>query len=357
MARASLMLPRTSLTGFVLHRSTEGAREGDGQDIDDGTRVGLLANTRVFGLTARGEATYRLNGPLEGFDRATVTVEKELDEDSELRFDFDHTARTDRTEFELGYIRHFRQFSLRGSANADLDGGIGASLALSFSFGPDPLDGGWRMSDEKLAQRGQAAVSVFLDENGDGRRSPGEKALDGVGVTTGQYGASEPTNERGHTFVEGLQPYAKVLVSIDESTLSDPFLVPHGNGLVVTPRPGIATVVELAVSPTGEVEGEVLSTDDRPLPGVELELVASDGQVVARAMSEFDGFFLFERVPYGRHRLQLAKSSELALGAVGELASAIELGPDKAVARVGTIRLRRAGVVAQARGPPAGGSP
>jgi hypothetical protein len=356
LARASLALPRVSLTGFVLHRRTEGA-DDDEEDPEDGTTVGLLGNTRLLGLSVRGEARYKLSGPDPGFESASITAERALDEESELRLDVEHFGRRNETEFELGYVRHFRQFSLRGGASADTRGGIGASLSLSFSLGPDPLDGGWRMSDQKLAQRGQAAVAVFLDENGDGRRSPGEDALEGVGVTAGAYGSSAPTNARGHAFVEGLQPFEKVLVSVDESTLPDPFLVPHGKGLVVTPRPGVPAVIELAISPTGEVEGEVLGPDDRPLPGVELELVAPDGEVAAQAMSEFDGFFLFERVPYGRYKLQLSKESREALGSIGELASIIEIGASHTVERLGTIRLRNATVVAQARAPPAGGSP
>lgn len=355
LARASLMLPRVSLTGFVLHRETEDDDNLD--DYDDGTRVGLLANTRVLGMTVRGEATYKLTGVDDGLEAATVTAERPLDENSELTFELVHRGRNDVTQLELGYIRHFRQFSLRGSASADTRGGVGANLSLSFSFGPDPLGGGWRMSDRKLAERGLAAVAVFLDENGDGRRSPGEEALPGVGVAAGQFGYAEPTDDRGHTFVEGLQPYSKVLVSIDESTLPDPFLVPRGKGLVVTPRPGVAAVLELAVSPTGEVEGEIVSAEDRPLAGVELELVAPGGEVVGRAMSEYDGFFLFDRVPYGRYQLKMSSSSEMVLGRMGELASDIEVGPEKPVERVGTVRLRQTTVVAQARGPPAGGSP
>jgi hypothetical protein len=93
------------------------------------------------------------------------------------------------------------------------------------------------------------------------------------------------------------------------------------------------------------------------MPGVELELVGPDGAVVARAMSEYDGFFLFERVPYGRYTLHLSKDSERALGPAGELAAAIEIGPGQTVERLGTIRLRTTTVVAQARGPPVGGSP
>ena len=355
LARASLILPRLSLTGFVLHRRIDG--NDDKMDPEEGTKVGLLANTRILGLTVRGEATYKLSGPETGLEEVSVTAERPLDENSELRFDVDHYGLREETEFEVGYIRHFRQFSLRGSASVDTRGGIGASLALSFSLGPDPLDGGWRMSDAKLAQRGQAAVSVFLDEDGNGRRSPDEEALEGVGLTAGAYGSSAPTNARGHAFVEGLQPYAKVLISIDESTLPDPSLVLRGKGLVVTPRPGVAAVLELAISPTGEVEGEILSFEDRPLAGVELELVGPDGAVIARAMSEYDGFFLFERVPYGRYQLRMSPNSELVLGRMGELASGIELGPQKAVERLGTIRLRQTTVVAQARGPPADGSP
>ena len=51
------------------------------------------------------------------------------------------------------------------------------------------------------------------------------------------------------------------------------------------------------------------------------------------------------------------EESERALGRAVDLASSIEIGPDDTVERLGTIRLRNSTVVAQARGPPTGGSP
>ncbi|HYP90628.1 MAG TPA: hypothetical protein VEQ59_20800, partial [Polyangiaceae bacterium] len=96
LTRASLILPRVTLTGFVLQRGTED--EGDSEDRDDGTSVGLLANTRVLGLSIRGEARYKLIGPDAGFDGATVTAERGLEEDSELRLEIDHSARRDETK-------------------------------------------------------------------------------------------------------------------------------------------------------------------------------------------------------------------------------------------------------------------
>jgi len=91
------------------------------------------------------------------------------------------------------------------------------------------------LSNAALAERGQAAVSVFLDESGDGVRSPGEKPLAGVGLTAGQFGSSEPTDKQGHAVIEGLNPYEKVLIGVDEATLPDPFLIPVTKGVVVTP--------------------------------------------------------------------------------------------------------------------------
>jgi hypothetical protein len=86
-------------------------------------------------------------------------------------------------------------------------------------------------------------------------------------------------------------------------------------------------------------------------------LIGPDGQVAARTMTEYDGFFLFDRVPYGTYKLKVSSSSEQVLGAMGELATEIAIGAEKTVGRLGTIRLRPRTVVAQARGPPAGGSP
>jgi len=352
LLRGSVILPRAAFTGFVVHRDAVG-----GYDDEEGTDIGMLANTRFLGFTVRGEADYRISGPRRGFNEASLTVERALSDRSDLRLDVEHTARSGVTDFELGFVRHFKKLSLLASGRVDSRGSIGANLSLNFSFGPNPLTGGWRMSSEKLAQRGAAAVSVFLDQNGDGVRSAGEQALPEVGVTAGQYGESDPTDDQGYAMVEGLPPYQKVLLSVDESTLPDPFLMPRGKGIVVTPRPGVPAVVELAVAPTGEVEGTLNGPEGTPLAGAQLELVDGRGEVIARTISEYDGFFLFDRVVYGKYRLQLSDGSRAVLGVAPDLATQVELGPEKTLQRLGTIRLHSATTIAQARGPPTAQSP
>ena len=352
LARGSLIVPRLALTGYLSHRDVTGPLTDDA-----GTAVGMLANTRILGLSVRADAEYRLSGLHKGFHNARVTVEKMLDERSDLRVEAEYDARRGVTEFQAGYVRQFDKLALSVAGMANTKGGIGANLAVNFSFGPDPFGRGLRFSHEKLARRGQAAVTVFLDQNGDGIRSPGEEALPDVGVTAGQLGASDPTDARGHTVVEGLNPYEPVLISIDESTLPDPFLVPVGKGLVMTPRPGIAAELLIAVSPTGEVEGVIHGLEDTPRAGVELELVDGAGRVVASTLTEYDGFFLFDRVAYGTYRLRLAASSASALGTAQELGQTAALSPQQTLVRMGVMRLQASTIAGLEVVPGLGGSP
>jgi hypothetical protein len=352
LARASLMFSRVALTAMVTNYHMEG-----GTAYNEGTSVSLLANTHILGLSVRANASYRLNGPHKGFDSGQMTIEKALNDRSDLRFDVQYDGQQRMTTFQAGYVRQFRQLALRAGATADTRGGIGANLGVTFSFTPDPFGHGVRFSSAKLAQSGEAAVSVFLDENGDGYRSPGEQPLAGVGITAGQYGTSEPTDKRGHALIEGLNPYEKVLIGIDESTLPDPFLVPVKTGVVVSPRPGVPAKLEIGVAPTGEVEGEIHGLEDTPSAGVEIELVDLAGKVVASTLSEYDGYFLIERVPYGTYRLQISAGAARALGSAREIGKSVVLSKDKSQIQLGVMRLRASQVAGLQTGLPVGSSP
>jgi hypothetical protein len=355
LARASLIMPRLSLTAALTNTSAS-----SGSYDDRGSSIEMLADTRFLGFSVRADASYRLSGPRKGFDTARLTFEKELTERSDLRVDVQYAALTNVTSFQAAYVRQFRRLALNVGATADSQGGIGANVGLTFSFTPDPFGDGVRFSNNKLAERGEAAVSVFLDKNGDGVRSPGEEPIAGVGITAGQYGSSEPTDKQGHAIVEDLNPYEKVVIGVDQSTLPDPFLVPVEKGIVVTPRPGIPAKLQIAVAPTGEIEGEVHSPEDTPSAGVELELIDHTGKVAATVLTEYDGYFLFEQVPYGHYTIWLSAGSARALGTARETGKGAAIAEDKTDADLGVIRLRPS-QIAQAAAPPgatsAGGSP
>ena len=243
-------------------------------------------------------------------------------------------------------------------------GAVGARVQLAFSLGPDPVSGGVRVTANKLARSGQAAVTVYRDDNGNSRRDPGEEVLPDILVEAGLRTTDAVTAENGRTIVDDLRPFRPVLVGIDESTLEDPFLAPASKGIVITPRPGVVAEIELAIAPTGEVEGSILSPSGTDQPGVKLELVDLRGNVVAETISEFDGFFLFQRVPYGEYRLRVGKDVARKLEVASSLSlpdgrTSFTLGRTEDVVRFGTVRLKpedyeerppeRAPVIAAAR--------
>ena len=320
LMRSSLRIARISVTAELSRRTTTGQQAARSPSE---TRLSLLANTSAWGVRLRGDAKFLIGGAKRGFEAVKLFADAPVSANGTLRGTYEYRADSARSEVTLGYVHQFRRFALRGEGRWDNRGGLGVGLSLAFSLGPDPVDGGWRMSRERLAQDGQASVEVFRDDNGDGYRQAGEEAVEGVTVEAGFRHTDAPTDPHGRAVIDGLRAYVPVLVSIDTGSLPDPLLQPKGQGMVVIPRPGIASRVSLPLAPTGEVEAVLLGADGEPRSGVSVELVDSSGHAVRQSASDFDGFLLFDAVPYGAYRLQIGQESAAVLGVRRELGSVL----------------------------------
>ncbi len=308
------------------------------------TRLRLLGNARFRNFRLRGNATFRVDGPNQGLEGFDLRFDTDVSEDAELQGEVSYVASNDEYRLTGGYTHRFDKFSLRSDAFVTSRGGVGAAVQLAFSLGPDPASGGVRVTGSKLARNGQAAVTVYRDDNGNNRRDPGEELLRDVMVEAGLRTTDAVTGENGQAIVDDLRPFKPILVGIDESSLLDPFLAPATKGIVITPRPGIMAQLELAISPTGEVEGALRNVSGGEQPGVRLELVDQRGAIVAEAISEFDGFFLFQRVPYGTYSLRIASEAAATLGVADAVSlpdgnTVFQLDRDNDVVRFGTFRL------------------
>ncbi|WP_379548627.1 carboxypeptidase regulatory-like domain-containing protein [Qipengyuania sp. DSG2-2] len=335
-AATSFNFKGLSLTSQLSHQIADDAVAGE---LEAQTELKLLANARVFGLRLRGTAEIGLAGRDTGLRSVRVATRKSVGERSDLSVNVDYLPKTDTAFFNLGFTRLFDQFAMTANTSYSTAGAFGAGLSLAFSLGPDPANGGVRVTSDRIARRGQAVVSVFLDENGDGVRGEEEPFLPEVDAAAGMRISQQPTNEDGRTVIDGLQPYKPVLVRLDEGSLGDPYLAPGSVGTVIVPRPGVPLSVELPVTRSGEVEGLLLSTTGYEMQGVQLELLDARGQVVSETVSEFDGFFLFDRVPYGTYRLRVAPGMARRLEVKADLESGIRVGQPDEIARLGTIKM------------------
>jgi hypothetical protein len=237
------------------------------------------------------------------------------------------------------------------TGEAATDGSVAFGVNLNFSL--DPLHG-LSLSRRPLAQAGAVRATVYRDLNGDGVRDASEPLEKGALVTTGSTLADRLTDTKGSVTVGGLSPYVPIAVGLDQTSLADPMLVPEKLLQVVVPRPGVPADVQIGLVGGGDIEGAVAKGGGLGFEGLELELVDSSGKVAATAVSDFDGFFLFERVAYGSYTVRVAQSSAIAAKVVADLGVHFQINADKAIARLGAIPVRPLPVIASAAAAPTG---
>ena len=81
------------------------------------------------------------------------------------------------------------------------------------------------------------------------------------------------------------------------------------------------------------------------------ELADPAGRVVRQVASDFDGYVLFDAVPYGDYRLRLGAASAATLGVRADLGPALRIDRANPSLRLGRLRLQ-ALVVAQVAAAP-----
>jgi hypothetical protein len=309
-ARTSAGFGRISMTGEIAWRQQYAHY---GPDPPSDVDASVLANARIGRVRFRGETRFRLS-PVSRFQSATLVGEwsagGELLHPNDWRAEIGYDRDLNRARGAIGYVHRFDRVAITASAEAATDGSVAAGLNLAFSIGPDPRDhGGIRVSADKLAARGSTMVRVYRDTNNNGRRDPGEPLEKDVQVSAGRVPVDSVTDANGEVIVDGLEPYQPVLIGIDGSSLPDPLVQPSTSGLVVTPRPGVTLAIELPLVSAGDIDGTLARAGGGTMEGMDLELVGVDNRVAATTRSDFDGFFLFEGVPYGRYTVRIARLS------------------------------------------------
>jgi hypothetical protein len=131
-------------------------------------------------------------------------------------------------------------------------------------------------------------------------------------------------------------------VGIDATSLDDPMLTPKTPLQLVVPRPGVSADVLIPLVGGGDVEGALMKSGELGFEGVDLELIARNGSVVAMARTDFDGFFLFERVAYGAYTIRVSASSAAA-GKIGsDLGVNVLVAAERPIVRLGSIAAPKA---------------
>jgi hypothetical protein len=248
----------------------------------------------------------------------------------------------------ITHVRRFSTMAVALTGEAATDGSVAFGINLNFSIDPTH---GLSLSRRPLAQAGIVHALVYRDLNDNGVRDASEPVEKGAVITTGTRQADQPTDARGSVTVGGLSAFVPVAVGIDETSLDDPMLVPKKALQVVVPRPGVAADVEIGLVGGGDIEGAIVKSGGVGFEGLDLELVDGAGKVVGTARSDFDGFFLFERVPYGSYSVRVSKASATAARIIADLNVRASVTDARPTVRLGAVHVTSLPPIAAIDGP------
>ncbi len=340
-ARLSANFERFNLAAGMSYR-----KQYSGSDLSTPGELNLdfIGSGRFGDVRLRGATSFEVS-PGARFRSAELSAYWSASEKVDWEADLVYDGNAHLGRARISHIRRLNSLALALTGEASSDGSLAFGINLNFSLDPR---GGFNFSRQPLAAAGSVHALVYRDLNDNGVRDPSEPVEKGALVTTGTKQAETPTNAKGLVTIAGLTAFSPMTVGVDEASLSDPMLVPKTALQVVVPRPGVPAEVEIGLVGGGDVEGAIIKSGGVGFEGLDLELLDSSGKVIRAARTDFDGFFLFERVPYGHYSMRVAAASATAAKISQAIDSRIEITPDKAVVRLGAIHVTSAPVVASA---------
>ena len=299
VAAARLVLP---MADWQANLALGGVREGSTPWL----------GTAALGVTAR-QGDWRLRSGLTASDRdgwridnASISAARRLGPRGNIALDLDWQADTGRLGGGVTFAHQLGPLGISAGAGREGEGWrAGIGLTIGLYRGPDR----WRAAPAGIARSGAVLAEMFVDEDGDGVRGTDEDAVEGGRFIVGAALRREATDAQGRVLIGGIAPGPVVDIETQMSSLTDFTLRPARAGDRLALRPGEIRHLPIALRPTGSIEVQVLlAAGDRltPRSGVPVILRDAQGQEVARAITDFDGFVLFDGLAFGSWQAEAA---------------------------------------------------
>jgi len=199
-------------------------------------------------------------------------------------------------------------FSLSMSANVSGEQKPYFSVALTTSVTKIPESTRMHVQRHRMSKGYGATARVFLDRNANGHFDDQDDPLPDVRIAGAGSWNDAITGHNGVAYLAGLPAHRERELSLDLTTLQDPFLLPARENVRATGHPGGHVILEFPVTYSGDIEGTVYArtpSGDIPLRNIGLELVDLAQRSIRRTVSEFDGYYLFQEIPPGWYEVHI----------------------------------------------------
>jgi len=235
----------------------------------------------------------------------------------------------------LGFNWNNGKYILSPQVSYDSQNQFKAFLSFSTSFGMEPRSQRLHFSSSRYADGGAVSARVFHDENNNKIFDNGDVPIQGATIKADQSFRKAETNEDGIAFLTGLRKYHPTDITLERESLEDPFWEPSQEGSSIVPRPGHVEIMDIPVVTTGEVDGTLYMENEKgertSLNQVPVQLLDQAGKIIQKVKSEYDGFYLFMKIPPGDYFVRLDPAYETNLGVTGHPPLPVKIGNDGTV--------------------------
>ncbi|MCV2885899.1 hypothetical protein OE749_14465 [Aestuariibacter sp. AA17] len=230
---------------------------------------------------------------------------------SEVRYVYDFDESDDRLDLRLNWLHE--DFTLTTIANYTNNDNWSINLVARLGLGYNDDTQSIFTSGRSLANSGATAVRIFEDKDLDNQYDEGEPLIDGVTVKATQAFREEVTDKTGTAVLKAIPEGLRTDIVVDETSLPEHTMMIASEGFSVSGRKGLVQHFDIPVIKGGELEGTVYwrnaDDEEQVAPYVRLHLTNEKGVVIASTRTEFDGYYLFERVPPGQYTVQVDTST------------------------------------------------
>lgn len=197
-------------------------------------------------------------------------------------------------------------FNLSMGGSVDDRGNWTASLGISGSFYKNRQSGDYNFTQAKGNNARRIEAIAFIDNNRDGAVSENDDMIESVTFNGVATWSDELTNEDGAVQLFTVADYQSI--SIEETSLPDPFLAPSKPVQIVSTHAGGSNRVYFALLPVNDIEGLVIvnkNGKEKGLLGLTVRIKDTVSEAYWETQTESDGYFFVGQIPPGKYTVEI----------------------------------------------------
>jgi len=219
---------------------------------------------------------------------------------------YEQNIKSNYNSVNIGFRWEFSRAQVGAAVRKSSNNDITFITSVRGSVVRDTKTGYIGLSSQPVVGKGGIILLTYLDINNNGIKDPGEPKLKGLRYMLGA-GFQEESKRDTTLIIRNLPAYTSYLLTIDKNSFDDiSWRIKHGT-MSVEINPNYFRVIEVPVKVVGEVSGIVYIQSDKGRKvqdRVLINIYNSSGSMVAKTMSEPDGYYSYMGLEPGTYTIK-----------------------------------------------------